>query len=205
MKGHPDISVQVTVTGTNQVLASVANGEADIGLAYNPAQYAGVRSVVVSRQPLCAIVHPAHPFADRPGLALRDLAEESVAFLPSTHGVRQLIGRVEADQGFRLAPRMESGSVDVLCRYVLAAMGMTVLPCFAVAEYLASRRLSAIPLSDGLLGEACTHLLVRAYRRLPAPVERLVSILSTQVPAFKADGFRQMLPGEQRAFSKLLL
>ena len=204
-EAHPDLSIQLSIHGTDQLLDLVANGEADLGLAYTPAPHAGTRSVMVSPQPLCAIVPPRHPYAEGSRLALRALIGEPIALLAEGHGVRQLIERVEAEQGFRLSPRLESGSVEVLRRHVLAGAAVSVLPWFAVSEEIAQRRLVAIPLIDSILAGACAHLLVRAYRRLPPAVEELIGLLSNELLSFRLNGFRQMLPDRQRVFSKLFL
>src|SRR5204862_5983540 len=77
-------------------------------------------------------LHDALPiFADGSApVPLRSFATEPAALLPPDHGVRQLIGRVEADGGFRLVPRLETARSeehtselqsrrDLVCRLLL--------------------------------------------------------------------------------------
>jgi DNA-binding transcriptional LysR family regulator len=97
-----------------------------------------------------------------------------------------LLRRVEADQRFRLTPRLEASSIDVLRRYALGGHAVTLLPAFVVAPEIQAGRLVVRPLTDRLMEEATSHILVRAQRRLPKPVERLIGFLSTRMEAFRA-------------------
>jgi DNA-binding transcriptional LysR family regulator len=183
---YPEIRVKLDLGGTTDVLASVGQGEVDIGLAYNPVSGPDIRSVAIARQPLQLVMLPDHPLAAREAVALRDLAEVAVALLDESHGVRQLLRRVEADQRFRLTPRLEASSIDVLRRYALGGHAVTLLPAFVVAPEIQAGRLVVRPLTDRLMEEATSHILVRAQRRLPKPVERLIGFLSTRMEAFRA-------------------
>ena len=147
-----------------------------------------MRSVAISRQPLCLLVAPGHPCCDHTSIDLRGLVSEPLALLTMHHGIRQLIGRVEADHGIRLVPILESSSIDVVRRYAISGRGATLLPRFAAATEIAEGRLCAVPLSDPLLAEASAHLLVRSQRRLPGAVERLVAFLTTRMQAFTSGG-----------------
>ncbi len=163
---HPGLRFVVVPGGTDRIQAAVAEGEAELGLAYNPPAHPLLQSLARARQPLVALVPPDHPHGDGP-LRLADLAAEPAALLSTGHGIRHLLARAEADGGFRLTPRLETGSVELLRRFVLAGMGVTFLPEFAASGELAAGRLRAIPLADPVLAEASAHLLHRAGRRLP--------------------------------------
>ena len=183
---NPGIDFRVMLGGTDRVLAAVAEGEVDLGLAYNPPSHPDLRSAAIARQPLAAILAPGYPIASHePSMPLRQLAREPLALLPEGHGVRQLLGRVEADGGFRLRPRLESGSIELLRRFAVAGMGITFLPEFAAAAELAEGRLIALPMAEAVLAEASAHLLVRAQRTLPQPADRLVTWLKSHLVAYR--------------------
>lgn len=179
---HPGVTYQVTLGGTDRILAAVAEGEADLGLAYNPPAHADLRSMASARQPLAALLRPDDPCAGR---SLAAFAGMPCAVLPPDHGVRRLLGRVEADGGFRLRVRLETPSIELQRRFVLAGMGVTFLPAFAAATEVKAGQLLAVPLADPLLAEATTHLLVRAGRRLPEAVEGIAARLATALEAFR--------------------
>ncbi|MDP4021531.1 LysR substrate-binding domain-containing protein [Methylobacterium sp. NEAU 140] len=187
---HPGIAYQVSLGTTDSILDAVAQGDADIGLAYNPPARPEIVGVVTARQPLFAVLpkgHPlGHPLARAAGpVALRSFAAEPAVLLPPDHGVRKLLGRVEADEGFRLVVRMETTSFEAHRRFVRAGMGVGFLPRFAVAAELQAGTLHAVPLREVILSEATAHLVVRAGRRLPEALSRMLGWLADHLVAFR--------------------
>ena len=77
------------------------------------------------------------------------------------------MGRVAADRGLALSLVVETNSIDVQRRFVIAGLGVSFLPKFAVATELARGILAVRELTDALLADAGVHLMVRARRRLP--------------------------------------
>lgn len=181
---HPGLRFEVMPGGTDRILAAVAEGEAELGLAYNPTAHPQLHSAARARQPLVALVPCDHPLPEGP-LPLAALAAVPAALLSAGHGIRHLLARAEADGGFRLTPRLETGSVELLRRFVLAGMGVTFLPEFAASGELASGRLRAIRLADPILAEASAHLLHRAGRRLPEPAALLCEWLAAHLAALQ--------------------
>jgi DNA-binding transcriptional LysR family regulator len=183
---YPDVAYSVTLGATDAILDAVAAGDADLGLAYNPSARPEVRSVSVSLQPLAAILPPDHALAGSGWPApLGAFAAIPAALLPPGHGVRQLLGRVEADGGFRLTNRLETESFELQRRFVLAGMGVTFLPRFAAAVELRNGSLVAAPLSDMLLSHAAAHLVVKAGRTLPRAADRMVAWIGEHMTAFR--------------------
>lgn len=183
---YPSIRYAVHLGGTEGVLQAVIDGDADIGIAYNPVIEPKVRSLAIARQPLCAIVHPSSPLAGLDTIALAQCMSLPCALLGKGHGVTDLVGRVAANHGLAMAPLVETASLDALRRFVVAGLGVTYLPRFAVATELARGTVEAVELSDPLLNEACAHLMVKARRRLPNSVERLASHLAAAMSAFQS-------------------
>lgn len=182
---HPGIAYEVSLGATDDILDAVAEGEADLGLAYNPSARPALRSAAVSRQPMAAILPPAHPLARaRRPAPLRSFAAIPAALLPPSHGVRQLLSRVEADGGFQLSGRLETASFELHRRFVLAGMGVAFLPEFAASVELREGRLVATPLTDTLLSHAAAHLMVKAGRTLPEAADRMVAWLGEHMAAF---------------------
>ncbi len=188
-RAYPGIAFQVSSGTTDTIQAAIAQGDADIGLAYNLPSHPDLRGVVTARQPLYAILPADHPLARTSGaIALRSFATEPAVLLPPDHGVRQLLGRVEASEGFRLMGRLETTSFEVHRRFLRAGMGVGFLPRFAVSAELRTGELSALPLREVILSEATAHLVVRAGRRLPEGTRRMLDWLAEHLVAFRAGG-----------------
>jgi DNA-binding transcriptional LysR family regulator len=182
---YPRIRFTVELAGTTGVLEAVSNGDADVGLVYNPVIDTSIRSIAIARQPLAAITPPNHALLERSSISLADTLASPCALLVQGHGVRQLVGRVAADRGLALSPVLETPSIDVLRQFVAAGLGITYLPRFAVATELARGAVGLIELTDTPLVEASAHIIVRARRRLPVSVEQLVSHLAREMVAFQ--------------------
>jgi len=184
---YPGVTFKVTSSTTDGILAALAQGEADIGMAYNPPAHPDVRSVVSARQPLLAVLPMNHPLRPTAGpVPLRTFASEPAALLPPDHGVRQLLGRVEADGDFRLIPRLETGSFELHRRFIAAGLGVGFLPRFVVAGELEAGTVQAAPLRDAVLSEVRSHLLLRSGRRLPEASRRLLDHLAQRLIAFQS-------------------
>ncbi|MDQ1183619.1 LysR family transcriptional regulator [Agrobacterium larrymoorei] len=186
VKSYPLVAYSLTLGSTDDVLDTVVNGDSDIGIAYNPVIDTRLRSLAISRQPLCLVAPNGHPLLARPSIRLQDcMAESPYALLSKGHGVTQLVARVAADCGMAVAPLVETPSIDVLRRFVIAELGVTFLPNFSVATELSRSALGVAELSDPLLAQASAHLIVKARRRLPTSVDRLASHLASVMAAFK--------------------
>lgn len=185
VKIYPDVQYDLQLGSTETVLDRVANGDVDIGIAYNPLVDARVRSLAISKQPLCVVTPPQHPLLAKDELALADCVGFSNALLGPGHGITQLVTRIAADSGFAMAPLVETTSIDVLRRFVIAGLGISFLPRFAVSTELARDAVAIRELSDPLLTEASAHLMVRSRRRLPLSVERLSGFLANHMAAFQ--------------------
>lgn len=185
-KVYPSISYNLSLGSTDKVQDEVANGDVDVGIAYNPVIDTRIRSLAISRQPLCLVAAPDHPLLQQQSVSLVDCLKHSpYSLLVKGHGVTQLVSRVAADFGIAVAPLVDTPSIDVLRRFAMAGLGVTFLPRFAVSTELARGALGVVELSDPLLVQASAHLMVKARRRLPTSVDRLGSFLSSEMTAFK--------------------
>lgn len=179
---YPTLRFVIQRGNTEEVMDATANGDADMGIAYSPVVDTRLRAIAIARQPLCVVLPAGHPLKERERVSLAECLALPCGILSKGHGVTQLIGRVAADQGIALAPVVETVSIDALRRFVAVGLGVTFLPRAAVSTESA---LDTVELSDPLLQEASTHLLVRARRRLPVSVERLANWLAANMAAFR--------------------
>ncbi|MCJ8140897.1 LysR family transcriptional regulator [Falsirhodobacter halotolerans] len=180
----PHVRYELRIGSTDAVLDALANGDSDIGIAYNPPVTGAVRSVASARHPLCAVLPPGHPLAAGDRVALAECLRHPVALLPAGHGTTDLLARVALDSGLALAPRLITTSIDALRRFVTAGMGIAFLPRASVAMDLADGAAEVRELADLAFTSASAHLMVRARRRLPASVAQLADHLEGAMASF---------------------
>lgn len=180
----PHVRYELLIGSTDTVVAALANGESDIGIAYNPPVTGSVRSIVSAVHPLCVVMPPGHPLADLPQVRLADCLAHPLALLPRGHGTTDLLARVASDSGLALAPQLMTTSIDALRRFVTAGLGLAFLPRASVAMDLAEGAAVVRELADLALLGATAHLMVRARRRLPVSVAQLAGHLERSMASF---------------------
>lgn len=178
---NPNVRYELLVGSTDAVVAALANGESDIGIAYNPPVTGAVRSLASARHPLCVVMPPDHPLTAMKTVRLADCAQYPAALLPKGHGTTDLLMRVAADGGIALRARLVTTSIDAQRRFVTAGLGIAFLPRASVAV---EEAVDLRELSDAALSGASAHLMVRARRRLPASVEQLARHLEGAMASF---------------------
>ncbi|MDH2327420.1 LysR family transcriptional regulator [Cereibacter sp. SYSU M97828] len=179
MSAH--VRYELLIGSTDAVVSALANGESDIGIAYNPPVTGAVRSIASARHPLCVVMPPGHPLAAMKAVRLADCAPFPVALLPKGHGTTDLLMRVASDSGIALRAQLMTTSIDALRRFVTAGLGLAFLPRASVAM---EEAVELRELSDAALSGASAHLMVRARRRLPASVEQLARHLEGAMASF---------------------
>ena len=61
---YPNISFEIQVTGTDDVLRALVEDRGDIGLAFNPEPNAEILSIKQNAHPVVAVALPGHPVAN---------------------------------------------------------------------------------------------------------------------------------------------
>lgn len=182
---HPQLRFRTDLAGTEEIQRRVTEGEADIGIAYNPVPTEAIRSLAVARQPLCAILPVGSPLAGQGRIRLAQILAEPVAMLDARHAIRLLVARAASDQGLALRPQVETSSIAALIRYVGAGMGGTFLPRFSASIQAARGEVDIVDLDEETLQHVSAHLMVRARRRLPKSVAHVAQFLAAQMVAFR--------------------
>lgn len=184
---YPQASFVIHSGSTEQIIDAVANGDADIGIAYNAASDVRIKSIAVARQPLCVVAPTMHRILQQWKPRLLDCLDNPIALLVRSSGVTRLIERVATDGDVALAPVLETSSIETLRRFVVAGLGITFLPRFAIASELEQGVLEAVELADPTLSQASAHLVVRTRRRLPKSVADFSEHLATEMMAFRTE------------------
>lgn len=185
-KQYPQLTLSITLAGSNEVMRQIETDEAHIGLLFHPANHPNIRSHIVSKQPICAVVSPQHPLASATEpLLLETLLDYPVALSESSFGVRQLLALAEFKQRLHFTPALTTNSIAVLKQFVRTDMGITLLPEFVISSEINERQLVAVPLADEVLNAGETHMVTRLGRQLPNGAQQLLKHLMQWMKAFQ--------------------
>ncbi|WP_031075581.1 LysR family transcriptional regulator [Streptomyces sp. NRRL WC-3742] len=147
----PGTAVTLRTANSARVAEHVLAGNADLGFIESPTVPAGLAGTVVAADSLVVVVAPGHPWARRrTPLTGPELAATPLVLREPGSGTREVLEAALAPYGGAALPRMELASTTALKAAAMTGAGPVCLSELVVSEELATRRLVAVPLADGL-------------------------------------------------------
>ena len=171
------VTVRLTVSGTEDIMRAVRDGETDVGVAFTSDPDPWVRYEARFHHPLCAVLRPDHPLAGRPRLGLAETLEYPYAIPEKNFGIRALIDAQARTAKFPLKPSLVTNSIEAMRGFARMGHGITFLPAITVRREAELGEVKAIPLSDREMQKASVDLCVQQDRRLPKAVEEFLAVL----------------------------
>ncbi|NJP48189.1 LysR family transcriptional regulator [Actinacidiphila epipremni] len=175
---HPGVELALTENGSDRLAADVRDGVLDLallGAAGEPPQ--GLRSHVVVREPLVAVVPPGHSLAGHPGATLREVTAYPLVCMPRGTGLRGVLDQACAAAGITAPIALEAGAPDAIADLAARGLGVGLLSESMAPRY--AERLTALPLTDvttpGLLALVWRDTRSPAVRELLAQCRRTFS------------------------------
>jgi DNA-binding transcriptional LysR family regulator len=145
---YPNVLFNVTMSSTDETIAALTNGTAEIGLVLNPPVRETIASTDVFRDTIVVALAPSHPLAGRKELSLRDLADFPIALTERSFGLRQQLDRMFDRHAFSPNTFCVTNSLNLVKEIARLDRQCTLLPRFAVANEVASGALEAIPVRE---------------------------------------------------------
>ncbi|WP_110665986.1 LysR family transcriptional regulator [Salinicola halophilus] len=180
------IRLDIEQAGTDEIIDAVVDDRAHIGLMFHERVHPQVRFWASSGQPLMAIVPAGHTLAaSTEPLTLTTLCEAPMALWRVGHGVRRLVDDAFASAHLHPRVALETNSIAVLRRAVVAGIAVTLLPRFAVAQELAEGSVVAMPVACRAFQSSQSHMITRVGRRQPQASLKLLRHLSGWMQAFR--------------------
>lgn len=188
---YEGLSLTVFALGSQAVAEAVAEHRVDLGIVFGQSPRSDLLELARMSQPLCAIVAPGHPLAERQKCQFADVAVFPVVLPDRSFGIRQLIDRVRANSRLDLRIAVETNTLAFAWRLVVRTDYVTFLPVDAVRDEVAARRLVAVPLSDRLLRGCGVTLVANPSRRLSVAAELVAAGLIAQMSGNTAEAAKR--------------
>lgn len=148
LAAHPGLNVSLDERVSIDIVRSLHQGAADVGVLWDHVDLAGLHVVPYQVDHLCVAMPPAHPLARRPRLQFVDtLALATIGVAPGGL-MDQLLRRQAALLGRTLVHRVQVSSMDAACRLVAAGLGLAILPREAATPHAGAGRLALVPLDE---------------------------------------------------------
>ncbi len=145
--------VILTAANSDQVIAAVHDGSADLGFIESPGAPTGLRSRVIAHDELVTVVPPEHKWARRSApVTPAELNDTPLVSRESGSGTREALSaalRTELGASSRqAAPAIELSSAAAMRAAVLAGAGPAVMSRLAVEDDLTLGRLREVQLTE---------------------------------------------------------
>lgn len=126
---YPDVKVQITQAQPQELEELVDAGKVELGFTALPVRRAGLRQAVVLKEEIYLLVAPAHRFAGRESIDLREAAEEPFIGYKENFGFQKLNEALLREAG--IAPRYvcRVDEPQAVASLVRAGLGIAFTGC----------------------------------------------------------------------------
>ncbi|MBW8354864.1 LysR family transcriptional regulator [Pseudomonas protegens] len=178
---YPQVTIGVTVQGSQSIPQALINSRADLGLAFALPRAPEIRPLSVGHFRLGALVSPDHPLAERGSVNFATCAEHGLILAKSELSIHHLLAPLHKRLGLLDKPPLQSNSMELARQMARHNMGVAFQTRVGVEGDLSKGELVHIPLSDqgGIYSDL--GLYARSGRDLPSAVEALAHLLGEEI------------------------
>lgn len=189
---NPAVRVDIEESTSQQVVRSVSENAADIGIFGGSLSAPGLRIAHYRDDKLVAIMPPGHVLSGRQSVRFAELAEHDLIATLKGSFLDSLVLRAAADVGQPLKLRVRVNGFETAARMVEAGLGIAFVPENCAERYVKVFRIASVPLDEAW---ATRHwrLCTRDTDDLPLPVKVLVKYL-TRLPSGLPSGLPRAEP-----------
>lgn len=153
-KRYPEVSLQIVEDLTGAIQDGLLGGRLDLGILYEGALSAGLRTEPLRIEALELIGPPDAGLSSERPVRFATLAELPMILPGYRHGQRAIVEQSAFRAGVRLNTVIEADSLRLLLDFVHRGLGYTVLSREVCAPLLASGELTAAPIEEPPLRRA---------------------------------------------------
>ncbi|MET8949112.1 LysR substrate-binding domain-containing protein [Streptomyces sp. NPDC004542] len=167
-RDHPGVELRLTTAYSGHLQEWLDDGVLDLSLLYNLDSTPSLNAQPLVRERLWAVAPPGAGLrADRP-VPFAEAAAHPLVMPASGHALRTLIDTAAARAGAHMDISVQTNSMRMQKKLVLAGHGWTVLPGLGIAEDVARGALGAAPLCAPDVWRSIVLAMPRVGRTPPA-------------------------------------
>lgn len=172
----PQVHIQMQENNTRQQLAPLHEGRLDLGVMRNTRLPDDLQHRVLLREPLCAVVHRAHPLADAESISIQALAREPFVFFDPQGGTALHSEILALLHRYHIKPfiTQEAGEAMTILGLVATGLGVSILPASFGRARLADVVWLPLQESDAI---SEVWLVWSAQREPSAQMQNMLSLL----------------------------
>lgn len=174
---NPGVRIDVTSTSSRAIVSMVRDDEAHFGVMMDAPSDPRVWSRSRFPEPFYLVVAPSHPLAAKSQVEIQDLATFPLIVPEEGFRIHDILAEFQATHGVFLDARISASSIQFIADVTAAGSVATIIPLGCISDYVAARRLVAIPMADPMLNSARIEIVTRVGRRLSAAALTLLQML----------------------------
>jgi DNA-binding transcriptional LysR family regulator len=165
-ESYPRVTMRCDFIGSRQVIESVRDGHADVGICFNPPSSRALRTVISVPLPFGAVVGPDNVFAKCRTVRIYDLVEAGVPliFPDDSVSIRQLLENVIADSSLEVQPAVVSANREFGIALAKLGAGAAFQTTLGLERELREGTLAFVPLVDPKLEPSNLTIITSALR-----------------------------------------
>ena len=176
MRAHPGVEVSFrTTASTDQTLADLQNGAADVGFASLPVYSPALQVVELFEDELVVVVGHGHRLAGRPAAAVDDLKSERLILFERGNSIRRATDQFFHKIGIQPATALESNDTAFIKLMVERGLGISLLPAWAVRDEVRWGWLAQLRLKGQRLRRTVAILSLGKFQ--PSPTRAFVEFM----------------------------
>jgi len=176
LRSHPDVNVDLRERLSHDIVRSVGEGKADIGIVSGYERTEALQVIPYRSDRLVLVVPHGHPLATASGVLFADTLGFDHIGLNEGSALRAFLQRICDGLHRSLKLRIEVSNFEGACRMVEAGVGVGVMPESAARRHAQALQIGIVPLLDPwALREM--HVCVRSLPALPGFARDLIELL----------------------------
>lgn len=176
---HPGIAVRVLDLPVAEIVAALAEGDAELGLGYDLAPTPAFVTLAAGEWPIGAVVAPGHPLAEQSSALLAECVGYPLILPVATMSIRGLLDDAFVRAAIPVPAAVEAGSTVLMRRLVMLGAGIALLNPLDAIEELEAGTLVFVPLRDPALPLQRLTLFARAR----GPLDSAASLMAERIGA----------------------
>ncbi|QBE65872.1 LysR family transcriptional regulator [Pseudoduganella lutea] len=158
---HPQMTISIRTMSVREIQASVASGEADLGLGFNLAASPQLECLWERDTRLGAVMSSGHPLAHMESIPLAHCTSYPLIFADRSMLIHGNIADTFAGAGLDVAPTFRTNSIETMKRLAAAGDGIAFLSKFDITEEYRRDVLVYRPIRDRVFSRNVLSLVRR--------------------------------------------
>jgi DNA-binding transcriptional LysR family regulator len=182
LAAHPQVNIDLEERLSDEIVAAVADGTADVGIVASTVEVAGLEVLPFRVDRFVLVVATNHPLATVEKIAFADTLDFDFVGLDRVSALQRFLSEKAERIGRRLRLRVQLRSFDAVCRLVECNVGIGIVPATTAERQAKTMSIHRIELTDEWAVRRLT-ICVRRQADLPVYARELVRHLAEPDPA----------------------